>query len=143
MDMEPNEFKRRLEELAELKTVRAPRLSGIRAAEEPEEIFRNGKTLLIDEKNNFTNMLGIKKLRSEEKICEDCDRFVKNRVIHYKVLDFPMRHWRKSCSSCQKTFNPETEQFDLVCTKAAHAYATFFNKEKQSISGVVFKKPTK
>jgi len=141
--MDPKLFKQRLEELAELKTVREPRSPAIRAAEEPEEIFRNGKTLLIDEKNNPTNMLGIKKLRSEEKICEDCDRFVKNRVINYKVLDFPMRHWRKSCGSCQKTFNPETEQFDLISTKAASVYINFFNKEKQSISRVVFKKPTK
>jgi hypothetical protein len=141
--MDPKLFKQRLEELAELKTVRAPRSPAQRAAEEPEEIFRNGKTLVIDEKNNPTNMLAIKKIRNQEQICEDCDRFVKNRVVNYKVLDSPQRHWRKSCGSCQKTFNPETGQFDLISTKAGYVYACFFNKEKQSISRVIFKKPTK
>lgn len=143
MDMEPNEFKRRLEELAEIQEQKPPRTPGLREPQEPEEIFRQGKSMTIGSKNNPTLTLTIKKLRNIKSICEDCDRFVENRIINYKLLDFPKKHWRASCKNCQRTLNPQTGCYDLSCTKAASAYIELFKHEKQPICTVKFKPPTK
>lgn len=141
--MEPNEFKRRLEELAEIQPRREPRSAGRREVDEPTEIFRNGSSTEIDLENNHTLTLVIKQLRNSRQICEDCDRFVERRTINYKLLDYPQKHWRASCKNCQKTLNPRNGNFDLSCVKAGAAYADFFKQEKEPICTVNFKKPTK
>ena len=43
--------------------------------------------------------------RGELGPCGDCDRLVRNRVVHYAVYDLARNpHWRKKCLECgQKT----------------------------------------
>jgi hypothetical protein len=39
--------------------------------------------------------------RGELQPCGDCDRMVKNRVVHYAVYDLARHpHWKKKCMEC-------------------------------------------
>ena len=123
-------FLKQLQELAVLELVSVPRTGGLREADEPEEILRNGQLFSIDLKNNPTLNLRVKALKTQPQKCSDCDRVVQDRKIHQTVYAYPFPHWRKNCGHCKKTQDPETGEFS-VPTTSAQAYFTNILKKKK------------
>lgn len=150
--MDPELFRKRLEEFAEIKQMKTPRSPGIRENDEPEIIFRGGEEFPVELNNNPTIGWGIKKLKPHVAVCEDCCEVVENRVTEIKLHQMPEAHWRKNCKNCMKTQNPYTGKFDLLSTKVFHVVSCWmkgmpepesYNVEKDSDLRPVFKKPTK
>jgi predicted Zn-ribbon and HTH transcriptional regulator len=67
----------------------------------------------VKPKKNYTVPIEIVKLKIQPRACEDCGLTVTDRRVNIKVVAFPERHWRRSCTHCRKTYNPETLQYDL------------------------------
>ena len=114
-------FLKRLSELAEVTQIKPPRSASVRETNEPSTIWRSGREMEIDRKDNPTLNIASKRLKVEAKPCEDCGKMVKDRCVNRSLYTFPKRHWRKSCTGCDCVWNPETGAFDLDL-KSAQAY---------------------
>lgn len=123
-------FLKQLQELAELELVGVPRTGGLREADEPEEILRNGQLFSIDLKNNPTLNLRVKALKTQPQKCSDCDRTVVGRKVNHSLYSYPKPHWRKNCNICKKTQEPETGEFS-VPTNAAQIYFLNLMRKKK------------
>jgi len=123
-------FLKQLQELAVVELVSVPRTGGLREANEPEEILRNGQIYSIDLKNNPTLNLRVKALKTQAQQCSDCDRIVQNRKIHQTVYSYPFPHWRKNCGHCKKTQDPDTGQFTIPTTSASAYFSGILKKKK-------------
>jgi hypothetical protein len=150
--MDPELFKKKLEQFAELKQVKTPRSPSVRENDEPEVIYRSGTEFAVELDNNPTLNWEIKKMKPHVSVCEDCHKVVENRVVEIKMHQMPQPHWRKNCKNCMKTQNPYTGQFDLSSTKSFHVMncwmkgmpePTSHNTENCSDLRPVYKKPTK
>ena len=157
--MDPDLFKQRLEEFAELKQMKVPRAAGRAEATEPEVIKREGKTFTIELHDNPTIGWGIKKVKPRSAVCEDCCDVVVDRCVEIKKYDFPTTNWRKHCKACGMVQNPYTKKFDVNVKQSQHVYSCWVenkpepcylvpqnqqvNEEKSSHLKAVFKKPTK
>ena len=129
--MDPKLFHERLAEFAELRPMKPPTGPAVREAAVPEEIIRNGHKLTISKKDNPSWPYEVKKLKTQSKKCQHCDRVVKDQVISIKYLNYPEPHRRESCNSCLKTLNPETGKFDLTSVQAPNFFATYFRKKNK------------
>jgi hypothetical protein len=127
--MEQNKFIKCLESVAILRRVKAPRDTNTKLQEGANDIFRNGKTFLLDKDNNSTWAYEIKRLKPIIKPCEDCGVECKDRKVSHALYQFPKRHWRRHCNGCNRVWNPETKQFDLLPMKAQSHFVTFFKKQ--------------
>lgn len=127
--MEHDIFIQRLQELAEIKRVKVPKSGGLREADTACDIFRNGETFIIDKDNNSTWAYEIKKIRPIIQNCSDCGKECKDRKITKSVYIFPKRHWRTHCSGCNRVWNPETKQFDLLPTQAQSHFTSWIKKQ--------------
>lgn len=116
--MDKELFKQRLEQLAQLKP--APKNRQPRNPDQLDvcDVFRNGQTEIIDPKNNSTWALEIKEIKPIIKPCEDCGRECQDRKTTKTLYTYPQRHWRSYCGGCQRTYNPETKEFDLKPNQA-------------------------
>jgi hypothetical protein len=123
-------FLKQLQELAVVELVSVPRTGGVREANEPEEILRNGQIYSIDLKNNPTLNLRVKALKTQPQQCSDCDRVVQDRKLHQTVYAWPFPHWRKNCSVCRKTQDPQTKEFSIPTTTASAYFASILKKKK-------------
>jgi hypothetical protein len=123
--MDPELFKKRLEEIAELKQAKVPRAAGRAEATEPEIIKRGDQTFSIDLKDNPTIAWTIKKLKPHVAVCEDCRQVVENRLVEIKHYDLPNGHWRKNCKGCNKSQNPYSGKFDVDNKKIFHVYCCY------------------
>lgn len=151
--MNPDEFKRQLEQFAEIKQMKTPKSPAVREADEPETLFRGGAEFTVDADNNPTISWGIKKMKSHIAVCEDCHEVVENRVVEIKVYDCPELHWRRHCRNCKLSQNPYTEKYDLTIKRSHyvnHCYLTgksepleYEEQEKKPHLTSLFKKPTK
>lgn len=151
--MDPELFKKKLEQFAELKQIRPPKSAAVREKDEPSVIFRNSEEFLVDADNNPTLNWAVKKLKPHVAVCEDCCSVVENRVIEIKSYESPNPHWRRHCKPCGLVQNPYTKEFDLTIQRSSHAYACFVKgmpqpyledePEKKPVLRPVFKKPTK
>lgn len=129
--MDPTLFQQRLAEFAELRPIRPPVGPANREATVPEEIVRNGHTLTISKKHNPSWQYEIKKLKTQSRPCEHCDRVVLDQVISIKYLTYPEPHRRESCNVCHKTMNPETGLFDLSTAQCGNVFTTYFRKRNK------------
>lgn len=150
--MDPELFKRRLEQFAKLKQVKTPRSPNIRESDEPEVIERHGGSMTIDSDNNPTLTWAIEKLNPHVALCNGCDQIVENRLVEIRQYQMPQPHWRQNCKTCMKTQNPYTGKFDLPSTKVFHAVSCWlkgmpepqtYDTEKNSDLKPHFKKPAK
>lgn len=148
--MDPELFKQRLEEFAELRQMKVPKSPALREADEPEIIERHGQVLAIDVDDNPTIAWCIKRLKPRTEVCEDCCQLVEDRVIETKRYESPVVHWRKSCRPCGLIQNPYTKAFDVEGKKSHWVYSCFHkgmpepnSHEKDSDLQPVMKKPTK
>ena len=150
--MDPESFKQKLEQFAELKQMKVPRSAGIREADEPEVIERHGVSMTLESDNNPTIGWCIKNLKTVEEQCNDCGDSVKNRIVQHKLYFSPRKHWRENCKNCQMIRDPYTEEFTLTVTRSYQVFAAFldgkecpreYTSKEESISRVVHKKPTK
>ena len=140
--MDPKQFYEFLSRYGEVTQRRAATMGTIAEPKEPDIVYRHGYEFTIDSKNNPTRTLVFKKLHDRIENCEDCGQTVTNRVVNYKLSDFPTKHWRASCSGCQKTYNPETGCFDLFSREIGNKFKSLSDNE-QPISVIKFKKPAK
>ena len=139
--MDPELFKKRLEEFAELKQLKTPKSPAFRENDEPETIFRNGNEFAVGTDDNPTLNWVIKKLKPHVAVCEDCHDVVKDRRVEHKLNQSPKPHWNVRCSACNLCQDPTTGKFTMTgselrsyqCTAQAH----------KSHLKPVFKKPTK
>jgi ribosomal protein L37E len=123
--MDPKLFQQRLEELAELTVIKEARNSGERMPDEPPEVMRNGQVIEIDRKDNNTWPWAVKKLKTQPKVCDDCGKTVKDRVVSRKLCTYPENHWRSNCSACGLHLNPETRKYDMTATQVNYAWVRF------------------
>jgi hypothetical protein len=151
--MDPELFKKRLEQFAELKQMKTPKTAAVRESDEPETIYRGGDEFTVEVDNNPTIGWGIKKIKSHIAVCEDCCRVVEDRVVEIKVYDCPELHWRRHCKSCKFSQNPYTKEYDLTIKRSHYVNHCYMigkpepidseEEEKSSHLKPVFKKPTK
>lgn len=151
--MDPELFRKKLEQFAELKQIKVPKSGNLRESDEPEIISRGGVDFTIDVDNNPTVGWGIKKLKPHIALCESCREVVENRVVETKKYESPNLHWRSHCKPCGRVQNPYTKQFDLTVKQSFHSYASFQKglpqpyleneAEEKSHLKPVFKKPAK
>lgn len=126
--MKQEQFIQQLEQLAEIKPVKVPVHGNRREAREACDIFRNGETVYIDNKNNKTLGYEIKRLKTVKTACEDCGKQVQDRRIWNRIMYTPSRHWRKTCSSCNLTQHPETKQFTVSNNRVLEVFREYLNK---------------
>ena len=145
--MDPKLFQQRLEELAELETVK---VSGhqMRPPDEPVVVRRDNQDVVIDEKDNPTLIKRVKRLKNELKKCPDCDNQVKDRIVTIKQYVFPIKHWRRHCNICNGFEDPRTGKFNLRGAATQNIYNSVLRpqmteEQKQSIFQQVKKKPAK
>jgi hypothetical protein len=139
--MDPELFKKRLEEFAELKQIKTPKSAAIRESDEPETIFRGGAEFSVEVDNNPTLNWTIKKLKPHIAVCENCHDVATDRRVEYKLNQSPKPHWNVRCTACQMCQDPATGLFTMTghelrsyqCTAEAH----------KSHLRPVFKKPAK
>jgi hypothetical protein len=122
--MEDKLFRERLSELAELK------LRKTYTTSEPERVFRQGHEHELSEQHNPTHLLEIKQIKHQERPCEYCDRVVVNQRITQTLNRWPQPHWRRSCSTCGLTQNPNTGQFELRGNGIANQFVSMFKNKK-------------
>jgi hypothetical protein len=120
MDMKHEEFIRRLSELAEVKNIKKTK-KPIRSRfdEEPIDIQRPDLNVTLTANDNPTLQVEIIRVKKQFHHCDGCDEMVQGRVVERKLYDFPKLHWRDNCKSCLKSYNPETDCFDID-TRTAH-----------------------
>lgn len=124
-------FLKRLQELAEIKFVRVPKTGATREAREPDLIYRGGQEFEISVDHNPTLNLVVKKLKPCIKNCEDCGRKVRDRVVNKALYSFPVKHWRRHCSSCDSVWNPQTGCFDIDFRSAQPFFTSLLrNRDK-------------
>lgn len=120
--MNNEEFIQRLSELAEIKNIKlAKKPIRSRFDEEPIEIQTPERSLILTGTDNPTLGVEIKKVKSQYVECDGCGQMVQGRVVERKLYEFPKLHWRDNCKKCHKSYNPETDCFDLD-TKTAQWY---------------------
>lgn len=152
--MDPELFRKKLEEFAELKQAKVPRAAGRAEATEPEIIERGGQTFAIHLKDNPTIGWEIKKLKPHVAVCEDCHDVVEDRLVEIKRYQFPQEYWRKNCKTCSMSQNPYTGKFDIESRKVFYINNCFLKglpepqgyndtDEKNPDLRPVYKKPTK
>jgi len=129
--MDPKLFQERLAELAELKPIKPATTAATRAPVEPEEIIRHGQVFTVSKKDNPSWLYQVKKLKTQAKQCEHCDRVVKDQTIAIRFLGYPEPHRRETCSVCRKTKNPETGAFDLPDMQANNFFTSYFRKRNK------------
>ena len=147
--MDPKEYKRRLEELAEIQLIK---VAG-KAQRKPDEtvtVWRNGEQIEIPEKENHTLYYQVKKIRNEISKCQDCGKRVKRRTTSKKLYHYPVNHWRMMCNNCNLFQHPETGKFCLLGVATQYVYIQWLKKthpdlidENQPESEPVEKKPAK
>lgn len=126
--MEEKQFIKRLESLADIRRVKAARTAGVRPAEESNEIFRNGKVIVIDKDNNSTLNWSIKEIKHQAQQCGDCGKQVINRRIWRRIFFTPMRHWRTTCSGCNLTQHPETGLYAVSNNNVVQVFREWLNR---------------
>jgi hypothetical protein len=150
--MDSEEFYNKLRQFATIKQVKVPRSAGLREADEPDTVYRNGHEFQIDKDNNPTIGWVVDKIARHPKECDDCGKTVTNRVVDHKFYFNPEKHWREHCKNCQKIRDPYTEEFTLTTTRSYAVFSAFlsgkeapteYQPKEESISKVVHKKPTK
>lgn len=130
--MDPKEFKRRLEELAEIMPNKVPNHKG-RKPDEPIIVHRDGEEIVIPEDENHTLTYRIKKLRNESQKCPDCNKKVKNRIIYTKLYTYPIGHWRRLCNGCNLTEHPESKKFCLLGSGTQHVWNTWLRNNHPNL----------
>ena len=112
--MDTQEFHRRLSELAEIKKIKlANRPIRSRNDEEPIEIKTPNLSVTLTATDNPTLGVEIKKVKNQIHKCDGCGDMVQGRIVERKLYEFPVMHWRDNCKKCNKSYNPQTDQFDL------------------------------
>jgi hypothetical protein len=140
--MDPELFKKRLEEFAELKQAKVPRAAGrAEATQEPEIIERGGKSFAIHLKDNPTLNWEIKKLKPHIAVCESCHDVATDRRIEHKLNETPYKHWRSRCTACEMYKHPVTGKFCLTGNEFRTHLCTA--EASKSLLRPVFKKPAK
>ena len=125
--MDKDLFLKQLEQFAVIKPVRVAKSGNLREADEPNEIFRNGKTFVIDKDNNSTLNWTIKEVKQNYRPCEDCGKQVVNRRIWRRVFYTPDRHWRTTCSGCNLTQHPETKEYVVANSSVTTVFCEWLN----------------
>ena len=139
--MDPELFKKRLEEFAELKQAKVPRSAGRAEATEPEIIERGGQTFSIELHDNPTIGWEIKRLKPHIAVCEDCHDVATDRRIEHKLNETPHKHWRSRCNACDMYKHPVTGKFSL----SGHEFRAYLCTAEANKSHLQphFKKPAK
>ena len=125
--MEEKQFIKQLESLADIRQVRAARNPDVRPAEEHNEIFRNGKVMVIDKDNNSTLNWTVKEIKHQARPCGDCGKQVINRRIWRRIFWTPVRHWRTTCSGCNLTQHPETGLYAVSNNGVTNVFREWLN----------------
>ena len=139
--MDPELFRKKLEEFAELKQVKTPKTAAIRESDGPETVFRGGAEFSVEADNNPTLNWEIKKLKPHIAVCEDCHDVTTDRRIEHKLNDTPYKHWRSRCTACEMYKDPATGKFCMT----GHEFRAYLCTAEASKSHLrpVYKKPTK
>lgn len=73
-------------------------------------------------------MPNIEKLELLPTPCEDCDRKVRDRRVHFRRCITHGGHWRVRCQTCGNYKNPQTKQFDITSLKEVINFYFYYNK---------------
>ena len=79
----------------------------------------------VKPKKNYTVPIELLRIKVQPRSCDDCGETVTDRRVNIRVVSFPERHWRKSCTHCRKTYNPETKQYDLSNVAVQNFFAAW------------------
>lgn len=82
----------------------------------------------VTPKKNYTIPIELLRVKVQPRACEDCGETVIDRRLNIRVVAFPERHWRRSCTHCRKTYNPETKQYDLSNVAVQNFFVSWFRK---------------
>jgi hypothetical protein len=82
----------------------------------------------IKPKKNYTVPIELIRLKVEPRSCDDCGQTVTDRRVNTRIVSFPEKHWRKTCTHCRKTYNPETKQYDLSNVAVQNFFYAWFKR---------------
>lgn len=140
--MDQNEFIKRLSELGQVKELTPKTDRNIRMPDEPVDLYRHGQEFEIDRKSNPS--LGYEfKLIKEKRPCEDCGKKVEDRVINIQKYSTPVPHWRRRCTACGFTQNPDTGEYDLKQEGIYSWFVRYFIQRDSVNFPDIFKKKDK
>lgn len=132
MSMDKNEFKKRLEEVAEIEILKPKKDPNIRLDDSAEDVVRVGDEWVeLTSKVNPT--LGFKfiKLKDNNQACElGCGKIVANQLIERRLCFSPKKHWRTRCSNCSCFVSPDGQSLVDGAHEIQRAYNRHFNAEK-------------
>lgn len=77
------------------------------------DIPKSIKDRLIFYKTKFEPHNPPVKITPQLKKCDDCNLIV-DRKISTSLNEIPYKHWRKTCDSCGKHYNPRSKKFEDI-----------------------------
>ncbi len=145
--MDKNEFRRRLEQLAELRD-RRPAKSPTHNRLVKETVTEidelTGEEIEVEREITVNDTLGfdLVKIRDRVAVCElGCGDLVANQVIETKLVEYPKRHWRTRCKNCDCFVSPDGQGFIRGGTHIQGAFVQYFKQqiEQKATKSAVFK----
>jgi len=125
------EFKKIIEQYAEIKDIKPSRDPGIRN-DNTTEIELDGEEIKINKHQNKTLGFEIIKLKPIYKSCElNCGNIVENQVINHTYYNDPVRYKRIKCVNCKKYQHPSGTGFvDVSSTNLTSFFRNYFLNDK-------------
>jgi hypothetical protein len=131
--MDKNEFRKRLEQVAELKDIKPARTANYRPAiEYITEVDEDGEEYQIPVQITENPTLGfdLVKVKDKHELCQlGCGEVVTNQVIELRHATTPKKHWRTRCRNCDCYVSPDGQGFIKGSHAVQHAFAKHFNQE--------------
>lgn len=129
--MDKQEFKRQLEQVAEIKVPKPKTSPGIRLDETHQNDVRVGdEWILVNKEQNDTLPFEFIKAKDRIASCElGCGDIVTNQVIEKRYCQSPVGHWRTRCGNCQCFVSPDGLGFIEGGHAVQAAYIKFFREK--------------
>lgn len=123
--MDPNEFRNKLNEIAETSFATPKRHSGTKTSTETTDVTIDGNTVAISDFYNPTLGVEMLKLKDINKLCElGCGKVVTNQRIESRRIQNPEPHWRTVCKNCDCFVGPDGK----TLIEGSYKMASEFNK---------------
>lgn len=139
--MEKNEFRKLVEQVAEIKDCKPSKSPNHRPAiEYITEVDEDGEEYQVPVEIKDNPTLGFKliKVKDQHKSCElGCGKIVTNQVIEKRLVSTPTKHWRTRCRNCDMYVNPNADGFIRGSHKVQHEFIKHFKHTHNTFPEVV------
>jgi hypothetical protein len=131
--MNKDEFRARLEQVAELKDRKPIKSANHRAAIEyitEVDEFGEEYQMPVEITDNPTLGFDLVKIKDQHRSCElGCGDIIPNQIIEQRYCETPLPHWRTRCNTCKRYVSPDGEGFVSGGHAVQVAYTQYFRVE--------------